>query len=799
MKRFVQILLGILLVALIAAAAILVLVDPNDFKEDIAAQVEQATGRRLTIEGDLALRIFPRLHLRISDATLAAPPGFGPEPLARIREAEVRADLLPLLSGRLQMDALRMQGLTLRLVRDETGRANWEVPAAGPSPPEPGSGAHGAGTRDVQPPAPPAPDGPQSVEDMETEPAVSAPPSGPPSAPSAGPRLSRLEIREARVTWEDRRTGSALRLDDLALTAGPIARGEPADLNLTSAFAEAGGAAGRVSLTATLSPAPRTFVLDPLDLRLEGLTGPDGLRGSLTLAGRVQASSSVPRFQSEGLVLKAQVAGGPLNGQPLDVEAQGTLDLDLAGQTLALGDLSVREGELRLTGEVQGKGLLDEPVLGGTIALAPLDLRAWLARHGLPVPDTADARALTRFALVTPWRLAEQQLDLTPLELDLDGSRIAGTFTAGLALHPAYRFDLSADRLDLDRYLPGKAAAQPPRRSGEPDSVAAVPAPVTPSEKPAPSTQAPPVQAPAGRPAPAAAPAHGSAPLEPLRALDLEGTIRVADLKAGGLLLGDTAFTVRAQGGRVRIEDSIERFYGGRATGEIGIDATIDPPRLRLVQRAEDIQAGALLQDLTGEARLSGRGALDLDLAAAGRGADALLGDLSGELAIRLVDGQIRGFDLEQVIRRAEARIKGTPVPEAGPEQTPFQELSASATIAGGVLTNRDLRARSDYLHATGDGRVDLAARRLDYRLHPRFVNPPRGRGIKEIEDVPVPVHVTGTFDRPEWAVELGPVLREVAKRRLERELDKGGVLEKLEERTGIKGLEQGLRGLFGR
>ena len=81
------------------------------------------------------------------------------------------------------------------------------------------------------------------------------------------------------------------------------------------------------------------------------------------------------------------------------------------------------------------------------------------------------------------------------------------------------------------------------------------------------------------------------------------------------------------------------------------------------------------------------------------------------------------------------------------------------------------------------------------------FVKPPQGRGIKELEDIPIPVHLTGSFDRPQWNVDAGSALREVGKRQLDKQLEGqgGDALKKLDERTGIKGLEKGLRGLFGR
>jgi AsmA protein len=44
---------------LLAAVAVLLLVDPNDHKDRISAAVQKSTGRALTLPGELKLSLFP--------------------------------------------------------------------------------------------------------------------------------------------------------------------------------------------------------------------------------------------------------------------------------------------------------------------------------------------------------------------------------------------------------------------------------------------------------------------------------------------------------------------------------------------------------------------------------------------------------------------------------------------------------------------------------------------------------------------------------------------------------------------
>lgn len=117
-------LVGLLVIALVGVA---LLFDPNDYKPEISAAVEEATGRTLTLEGDLELNLFPRLRIALGEAELSDAAGFGAEPFVSIEGARLQVGLLPLiLSQSLEIDEARLDGLTLNLARNAQGEGNWE-------------------------------------------------------------------------------------------------------------------------------------------------------------------------------------------------------------------------------------------------------------------------------------------------------------------------------------------------------------------------------------------------------------------------------------------------------------------------------------------------------------------------------------------------------------------------------------------------------------------------------------------------------------------------------------------------
>ena len=112
---------GALLVLIVVAVVVLpMIVDPNDFKPQIASAVESGTGRTLTMKGDLELSVFPWLGVGIGDSALSNAKGFSSQPFAQVETVQVRVKLLPLLSMKLVMDTVVLKGLKVSL---ETGRS----------------------------------------------------------------------------------------------------------------------------------------------------------------------------------------------------------------------------------------------------------------------------------------------------------------------------------------------------------------------------------------------------------------------------------------------------------------------------------------------------------------------------------------------------------------------------------------------------------------------------------------------------------------------------------------------------
>ena len=123
--------LAILLV--IFSIALPLLLDPNDYKDEISAEVERRTGRELAINGDISWRVFPSVGIQINDMSLANRAGFGTRPMLEVTETAVTVKLAPLFSRRLELDQVDLEGISAYLRGNTDGRNNWED-LTGPGP-----------------------------------------------------------------------------------------------------------------------------------------------------------------------------------------------------------------------------------------------------------------------------------------------------------------------------------------------------------------------------------------------------------------------------------------------------------------------------------------------------------------------------------------------------------------------------------------------------------------------------------------------------------------------------------------
>lgn len=127
MVKTVMVIFGILVSLLIVAVVVFATTfDINDYKARITQAVEDATGRTLTVDGDVRLSYFPTPGIVFQGLTLSNANGFQDDSMIKTGGAQVSVRLLPLLKGDIRFGRLVVDNLSIHLERNKDGSANWD-------------------------------------------------------------------------------------------------------------------------------------------------------------------------------------------------------------------------------------------------------------------------------------------------------------------------------------------------------------------------------------------------------------------------------------------------------------------------------------------------------------------------------------------------------------------------------------------------------------------------------------------------------------------------------------------------
>ncbi len=123
----------VMVAAVVAAVVVLSSADYNQFKPDLEKLVKDATGRDLVVQGDLELTISLNPALSVSGVTLSNADWGRDQPMIKLERLDARVAVLPLFSGKLDVEYILIDGLDLLLETDGKGLANWEFETGGSS------------------------------------------------------------------------------------------------------------------------------------------------------------------------------------------------------------------------------------------------------------------------------------------------------------------------------------------------------------------------------------------------------------------------------------------------------------------------------------------------------------------------------------------------------------------------------------------------------------------------------------------------------------------------------------------
>ncbi|MEZ8464580.1 AsmA family protein [Vibrio splendidus] len=200
-------------VVVAAILALVLLVNPNQFKPLIVEQAQKHTGLELVIEGDISWQFFPSIGFELGQTELRNPEGFTQPNLFKVDTVGIDVSVTPLFSNQLEIGNITLDGAEFYLETLKDGRKNIDAltQASAPQESEPAADASSEST--------PAPQE-QSATD----------------ASGWTINLAGVTVSNALFEMDDKQAGSFTKLYDVSLNLSEFA----VDTWTTATFAASG-------------------------------------------------------------------------------------------------------------------------------------------------------------------------------------------------------------------------------------------------------------------------------------------------------------------------------------------------------------------------------------------------------------------------------------------------------------------------------------------------------------------------------------------------------------------------------
>ncbi|MFK7792029.1 MAG: AsmA family protein [Devosiaceae bacterium] len=409
------------------------------------------------------------------------------------------------------------------------------------------------------------------------------------------------------------------------------------------------------------APAGITETISSADLTLSWPTS--STRAAINGAGiwrgeEVELSASLD--QPAALAQPGSTSGVVLSvaGAPLQLRFDGTVSPGRNGENLAPWQAS------------------------GSLAVSTPSLRraaSWLTS------EVGAGSTFGAFRLDADMNLVGATMDLTDLQISLDGNEAEGVLTLDLDGHhngetssdrPSMQGTLDFERLDLSAYLDTIRTTTTAQAPGDWRFL------------PIPDPQA--------------------------ISFDLDLRFASREVLASSVTLSDTAGSILLNDQRFVLGIGEAIGYGGAVRGSLTLDTSQDVAELALDASAEAIEIGTFLDMFQDRPAIDGTLSFQSLLTGEGETLAQVLATLAGDASLSLNEGIMRGINLDEM---AESFVEGTfDFANFSPQgETAFEQVSTELYARDGFIQLRDVMLATQRVSVTMGGQSELVNRTLNF------------------------------------------------------------------------------------
>ncbi|KIP68269.1 cell envelope biogenesis protein AsmA [Vibrio harveyi] len=451
MKKLLLI-IAIPVVAILAVVlALIIFVNPNQFKPLIVEQAQKQTGLELVIEGDISWQFFPSIGFELGRTELRNPQGFSQPNLFKVDAVGVDVSVTPLLSKQLEIGNVTLDGAEFYLETLKDGSKNIDALTK-------------AQTQ-------------QAEQTTNTTPKQESATQG--SGSDWTINLAGVSISNGYVEIQDKQADSHIKLSDISLNLSQFAfdnwttadfgvKGEMKEQKFTAQgkadFKLAKGLANYalkdINFDATYADATNkidsatigldTFEFDKannLSYALKGEAG--GMKLDMKGGGELNVDKAISKVQLNKLTLNSTFEGDTLPQSPMKVDMASDLSFDLTKSHLSFVLEKLTANAIALDGKADVT-LEDIPKVRFAVHSPNIDLDEFLGLNNQAPAGDKPASGGSK-APAGP----EVEPDLSALKtLDVKGDITIDKFKAANAKMEAVKASLSINRgvFDLNSF-----------------------------------------------------------------------------------------------------------------------------------------------------------------------------------------------------------------------------------------------------------------------------------------------------------------------------------------------------------
>lgn len=490
------------------------------------------------------------------------------------------------------------------------------------------------------------------------------------------------------------------------------------------------------------------------------------LDAKIQLKSDITFSSNAKKFIFNDTSLTSDLLPTALNKHLSPQFNSPSMILDLEKQTFIANTLNLSQDDLKIQIKLSAKELFSTPKINSRIILQPFNPRSIAHNLNIVLPEMADNKTLELLQAQLDFNGTLNNINLENIEIKLDQTQLVGH----AKIKPTNSaINLSLDNINIDRYLP-----KPEINSTNSEVVAK------------------------NNPTNKAAPEAALIPIALLGAFNLDADLKVKKLQIKNTHWKNVHLASHSRNGQLKISPLTLQGYGSDIKSDVKVVAVKNNALISGNIKTKDIMAGRLLNDFTGKDKLKGKVSINTNFKTSGILLSQLKQNLNGDLKLHLKNGIIKGFDLEHQQNVLRAKLKGKAEPETPkPEETKIANLTASAIIKQGILSNNDLLASTPFSRIKGKGKINLVKETINYTASAKFTSSTKivaSTPYEKMNAIPLDVNITGTFDDPKIKPDFKKAINKLVDQELKKQKNK---IKKDAKKKIKKKLENELKKLF--